>query len=220
MERMLRRPAPISDANHAALDLDPSLRIVLNGLWINPMLFAQDPCGKRFRGVVIVNRDNRLDDDRTRIDSFIGEMDGTAGELDPVLDRFFLYLGPGEGREQCWMDVHDARGKGAKKLGRKNPHEPRQHHKFDLCRLQFRNNTAVIFHPSRELAMIDDCRRNSMGTAPLKRTGVLIVADDYPDFGIQSSPLNVIDDRLKVGAASRDKNTDADPVGHTLCFPL
>ena len=76
--RFFRRPAEVPDPDSSAFNLYSSLRLNLNGLGVNPMFFLHYPCREAFGVILIVHRNNGLDDDRPRIHPFIGKMDGTS----------------------------------------------------------------------------------------------------------------------------------------------
>ncbi len=72
---------------------------VLEGLRVDPVLFPQDPRGKRLRGVVFSNRDDRLSDDRPGVHSLIDEVHGAPREPRSVPDDLFVNMEAGEGGE-------------------------------------------------------------------------------------------------------------------------
>jgi hypothetical protein len=64
VQRFFRRLATVPDSDPAARDLDSVLRVILNGLRINSVFFPQNPFGKGLGGILIINWNNGLDDDR------------------------------------------------------------------------------------------------------------------------------------------------------------
>ena len=73
--------------------------------------------------VTIQNLDGPLGQNRPRINSGVHQMDGTAGDLDSVLERLRHCVGTGERRQQRGMSVYHAAGKPLKKFRAKDFHE-------------------------------------------------------------------------------------------------
>ena len=216
VQRNFLHPAVASDADLPALDLDSSLRVILDGLGVNPVFFFQDPCSKVVSGIIFANRDNGLDDYGSRIDPFIGKMDRTTRKFDSVFHSLLLYVGAGKSGEQRRVDVQDLSGKRPEEFRREDPHETGHHHKINTGRFQYFDHSAIKFLAGAELAMIDHGRRDPMLSASLYGIGLRVVAEDYPDFRIECPVFDMIDNGLQIGAASRNENPDTYFLPHDM----
>ena len=75
-----------------ASNLQPPLGKQLDRPWVDLMLIGEDPGRKALVGVVVQHRNHRLNDDGARICPLVHEMNGAAGELHSVLQRFALNM--------------------------------------------------------------------------------------------------------------------------------
>jgi len=182
------------------------------------MFFLQYPCSEAFGVILIVHRNNGLDDDRPRIHPFIGKMDGTSRKLDSIIDSLLLDVHAGERRQKRWMNVHDPPGKCPKKFSGKNSHETGHNDQLYTGVVQEFDHSAVTKLPGREFAMIDHDGRYPMFPASFEGEGVGIVAEYKPDFRIQRSLIDMVNQGLKIGAVSRNENADGDFFHHAR-FP-
>jgi hypothetical protein len=112
------------------------------------------------------------------------------------------------------VDVHDPQGKGPEKFRGKDPHETGHDDQLHPGGIQDLNHPAVKELPGSEFAMIDHNGRNPVFPASFEGKGVGIVAEYKPDFRIQRSLIDMVNQGLKIGAVSRNENADGDFFNH------
>ncbi|OQA74216.1 MAG: hypothetical protein BWY31_04794 [Lentisphaerae bacterium ADurb.Bin242] len=171
------------------------------------MLFLQDAVRQRLRRIPGKNGHDRLNNDRPRIHALIDKMNRAARKPDAVIQRLLLNVCSREGGKQGGVNVDDPVRKGSQEKWRQDPHESRQHHQFDACVRENAEQFAVKIFAVFKILMVQNRAGNSMLLRPGQTIGFGIVADDHGDPGVKRSPFNLIDDGLKVGAASGNQNT-------------
>src|SRR5207247_8332088 len=78
-----------------------------DGAAVDAVLRLEDPRRETLGRVVIQDRHGLLQDDRSGVDTLVGEMDGAAADLHACLDRLALRFPAGERRQERGMDVED-----------------------------------------------------------------------------------------------------------------
>ena len=84
------------------------------------------------RGVGWQNRNGFLGNDWPAVDTLIDEVDGTAGDLDSIIQSLLPSLQSRERRKQRGVDIHDSTSKGAQEFAFENAHEPRHDDQINL----------------------------------------------------------------------------------------
>jgi hypothetical protein len=123
-------------------------------------------------------------------------------------------MNAGKCRKQGRMDIHDPSRKSPEEFRGEYPHKTGHYHQLHTGRFKYRDRPAIITLACIELPVIDHHRAYPMFSASLKGKGIRIIADDYSNFRIQGAGFGMINDGLKIRAASRYKNTDADLFHH------
>ena len=90
------------------------------------MLLGLDPLVQAVLVVAGLDRHRRLEQHRAMVDLLVDQVDGAAGDLDPVGEGVADGVGTPEGRQQAGMGVDDAVGKGADEPGTEDTHEAGQ----------------------------------------------------------------------------------------------
>ena len=90
MVRHFADPGVISDSYFPSYHFESAFGVELYRLGINPVFLQQDPLLQGIGRIVIQHGNHGLRDYRPRIDALVGKMDGTAGELDTILEGTFL----------------------------------------------------------------------------------------------------------------------------------
>ena len=62
------------------------------------MFVDEDALGQQIRGVAVLDRHRLLNHDRTAIEPIIHQVNGAAGDLDPMLEGLALDFQPGKRR--------------------------------------------------------------------------------------------------------------------------
>ena len=75
-------------------------------------------------------------------------------------------------------------------------------------RAERRDNRAIVFLTDSEVFVTQTQGLKTRVTGPLQAGGVRAIRDDDGDGRVETSVVNRVDDRLKVGAASRDENAE------------
>src|ERR1700676_5224020 len=81
-------------------------------LRVGDVLFRQDARGEGVAVVVVVNRDNALQDDDAVVEVLVDEVNRAAGHLDAVIEGLLLGVEAREGGQQGRVNVEDAVGEG------------------------------------------------------------------------------------------------------------
>src|SRR3990172_13077251 len=97
----------------ASPDFQFPFGVKFDGARINSMFFLKYPCRQDISAIIIVNRDNRLDYDRSRIYALIDKMDGATGKFNPVFQCLLLHMRPRKSGEKSGMNIEDFHGEGA-----------------------------------------------------------------------------------------------------------
>src|SRR6185369_10499749 len=87
--------------------MKPAFGVKLDRARINSVFLLENSFRQLLLGIVGEDRNDRLNDDRAFVAFFIDEVDGTPREAYAVLQRLFLHVQSGKGRQQCRMNVHD-----------------------------------------------------------------------------------------------------------------
>jgi len=133
-------------------------------------------------------------------------MNRAARKPDAVIQRLLLNVRSGECGEQGGVNVDDPVRKGSQEKRRENPHESGQRHQFNACVREHAEQFAVKILAVFKILMVQNRAGNSMLLRPGQTISFGIVADDYGDSGVKRSPFNLIDNGLKVGAASGNQD--------------
>ena len=128
MQRFFRQALSVMDEDFVPLNLNSTLRIILNGLRIYPVFLLQYACSECVGGIILIYWDHRLDDDRPRIDPFIGKMDRTSCKFYSIFDCLFLNMSAWKRGEQSRMDVHNPAGVRPKEFRGENSHKTGHYH--------------------------------------------------------------------------------------------
>src|SRR2546423_5920469 len=114
------------DFHPAPLHFESSFREQADREGKEDVLLLQDSRCERLLRIVLMDRDRFLKDNRSPVDGRIGEMDCASGDLDTGREGIPLGVGPGEGRQQRGVDVHDAHRELPNEVGGHEAHEPRE----------------------------------------------------------------------------------------------
>ena len=114
-----------------------------------PLTLLHDPPLKDLRGVVRKDLHRLLQDDGAAVALLADEVDGGAGQLDPVLQGLLMDVKAvtarsREGGDQGGVDVEDGVGEGADHLTGEDDHEAGQDHQVDVQRPQLLHQAAVM----------------------------------------------------------------------------
>jgi hypothetical protein len=71
-----------------------------DGLGVGEVLLFEDAFGEGIGGVIVMDRDNALEDDDAVVDGLVDEVDGAAGDLGAELEGLGLGVEAGEGGQQ------------------------------------------------------------------------------------------------------------------------
>lgn len=167
-----------------ASERQPSFGEESDGSWVKRVLRFLNSGVQSFGGVVVVNRDRLLCDDRAGIDALVHQVHGASGHFDAVIERLLPGFQAGKSRQKSWVDVHDALIKGAKELAFQNAHESRQHHEIDLRFLQGGDISPfrVVVKFGAELPRGYMPGRYAKRLRPGKDSRVRDIADDHGDL--------------------------------------
>jgi len=114
------------------------------------------------------------------------------------------------------VDVHDGVGKGIDQDRGYDPHEAGQDHEVHLVFPEGLQQGGVVGGAAGEETVIQVNVRDAVAFCPFQGEGLGTVADDAGDPGRDRSLLDGIDDRLQVGAASRNQDADLQQVSHDV----
>jgi len=103
-----------------------------DGLGIDLVLFFQHSCSKRVRGVVAQHGYSRLNNDGAMIEIGRHKMHGAAMYLHPVLQRTFMRMHTGIGRQQGRMNIEQPAMIAIDKLFGEDAHKAGQYHEIGL----------------------------------------------------------------------------------------
>ena len=99
---------------------------------------------ERFRRVVILDRDARLQHDRPGIEILVHEMHRASRKFRAMLDRLPLRLQARKRGQQRRMNIQDPIRKRRNEMRRKQPHVACETNQVDVCLLQLRHHQFVI----------------------------------------------------------------------------
>jgi len=170
------------------------------------MLLLQNAFGEALSVIIIINRHNSLDNDRTGIYSFIGKVNGASGKFDPVIDSLLLDMEAREGGEERRVDIEYFHWKSLKKDGSQYSHESGHHNKLHPRGVENFNHSPVKILSGREKVMVDYGCGNIMFSAPFQGIGVLIVADYDAYPAVKPVIFNIFYQGLEIRSIPRNKN--------------
>src|SRR6185369_11283928 len=171
------------------------------------MLGLLNPGREGFFRVVLLYGNDRLHDDRAGVRAAVDKLDRAAGVANPVVKSLLLGMETLEGWEQGRVDVHYCIWKGVDHNIRQNSHETGQNYQVDLVAAQYFNCGGIVRASIGKTGVFMDDNRYPVPCRPGKGIGIRSVADDTGDLGTDLSRFYPVDDCLKVGAASRDQDT-------------
>lgn len=150
-----------------------------------------------------------LQDHRAGVDSLVDEVDGDPGLLDAGLERLADRVEPGEARQQGGVDVDDPpREAGDERFGQQlhvaGEDDERGPVGFDPVA-----HRRVATHPVGVGVGREDGGFDPRPRCPLQRPGARLVGPD-PDHLDQPLAVQLVEDRLQVGAATRGEDDDAE----------
>ncbi len=172
------------------------------------MLFCKHAGAERVLRIVVEHGHGGLRDDRAAVRAFIDEMDRAAADLDAIGENVAMRMRAGEARQQRRVDVEDAAFVMTYEERRQDAHETGEHdehHAFFLeCSNQrlFEGLAAVI------LLAVDAERRDAGFLRAFERIGIRLVGEDDADLCMHLSPVDCVDDGLKIRAAARSEDAE------------
>jgi hypothetical protein len=118
------------------------------------------------------------------------------------------------------VDVDHSHRERIEHLRAEQLHVSRHHDEVDVCELE-RLEDAVVVVVGVAVVRVEVDRRHARGPGALETVGVLAVGDDDSDLPGYRAGGAGIEDRLQVGPASRDKDSESDPlhVPSSACLP-
>ena len=133
--------------------------------------------------------DGALEDDRPVVDALVDEVDGRAGHPHAVLERLPLRVQALERRQQRRVDVDDALREGVEQhaVSRAGRTPPGRRARRPRRGAPSTERRVVILAP-RELAMVDDARRDAGCRRPLEAAHARAVRDHDADAAVRSVP--------------------------------
>src|SRR6059058_1427928 len=204
----------------AAGNLVFSLKNDANRFGINAMLFFQDSFRERSFRVVVFHRNDGLHDDGARVEVFVHEMHGAAGEFHPVFQRLALRFEARKRRQQRRMNIQDAIRKLGHEIGREQAHVAGKANQVDFVLVENGPNLTVVdfaLQPFRGNHARGDATR--FGAIDSRSTSA--IADDNGDFRVRDAARSHgFRQSFKVRAAAAQEHANA--LGHkreTLAHP-
>ena len=166
-----------------------------------------------FGGVVFFNIDGLLSDDLAAVGDLVDKVDRGSGDLDTVIqcclmDPQSVEAFTAEAGDQGGMDIDDPLGISGGEVFGQNGHEACQHDQIDaVCAQHF---LELFFKGSLRAAFLFQHHSgvDAGFFGALQRISAGIVGNHQCDFAAFQSLALGIDQRLQVGAASGDQNSD------------
>jgi hypothetical protein len=154
-------------------------------------------------GARIGQRERLLQDDRPAVHALVHEVDGHAGQLDPVLERLLDRPHTREGRQQRRVHVHDPAREAADESRTEDLHEARQHHQAHAPLLQPVAERPVALVAVGVGVAREDGRLHAGAACTLEPPGALPARGYGGDVD-----RVVVEQRLQVGALPGDQYRD------------
>ena len=199
-DRLGRRFLQLQDT--AAFDSEFLFENDFNGFGIDSVFLLQDSGGERVLGVVVIYGNDRLQDDRARVEIFVYKMYGAAGEFHTVFESLALRFEAWKGRKQGRMNVQDSIWERRDKIGRQEAHITGQADQIDFVLVQHGDDLTIIgfaFQSFRWNRARGDTA--SFGTVDAGRS--FAIADQDGDFGIgNSAGGNALRERFEIRTAA------------------
>jgi hypothetical protein len=171
------------------------------------VLFDEDALGEGVGVVSFADGDGALEDDSSVVEVFVDEMDGTAGDLDPVIEGLLLSVESGKCRKQRRMDVENAVGKGRDELRREEAHVAGKTHEVDVVLAEGGNEVGVVLGAGASSG--DEDRGGKVEVAGGQDAGgVSNVGYDDGNFDVGKAALtDGASDGEEVGAATGEEDS-------------
>jgi hypothetical protein len=181
---------------------------LLNHAWKMSVFEGLDLFGKRFRGIVGIDRHSYLEDGLPVVIVFIDIMDGDPALFifcrdDGFMDMSSIHSFSAVARQERGVDVDNPVPVGLHQFWRDLPQKSRQHDEIDFPGLQFRD----IGRTAEELLFFDQQDGDIRGVGNIQYARVGVITDDKPDRDSGVVP-EVFDDPGSVGTSSRRKNSE------------
>ncbi len=166
--------------------------------------------------VVLLDANGLLADDRPAVELLVGKVHRDPRDLHAVLERVMDRGRAGERRQERRVQVDDRVRKGFEYLTAEQPHVAGHHDELDAVGLERLPDRVVV------RARVAVARRIEMDGRDCGLPGAfdavrgLLIGDDHRHARVDRSARAGVDDRLQVGAASRDEHAQrerADLVG-------
>ena len=119
-----------------------------------------------------------------------------------ILDRLFLRIQAWECRQQRRVNIHDPRREPVDKTRAENPHEPGQHHQFDMMQVELGNDSFLKVLFGGKIPAFDHCRWDTGSSYLAQGVGLRIVADHHANLGSQPVCIDRIENRLQIATAT------------------
>jgi hypothetical protein len=149
-----------------------------------------------------------LEDDGTRVDSLVDEVDGDAGRLDFGAKRLPDRVEPGKGRQQRGVDVDHAVAEALHEYLTQQLHVAGEDDQVRAAGLDPVAEGLVAGHAVRVVGAWKDGGLDSDPPPPLQRPRRRLVRP-HPDDLDPVPPVQLVEDRLQVGAAARGEDDEA-----------
>src|SRR6188768_3178329 len=173
------------------------------------MLFRENPCGERVDRIRLQDGHDALQDDRPSIELGRHEMHGHAGNLDTVFEGLSLRVHAWKRRQERWMDIDDAIGKGSDHLGAQHAHEPGEAHHIHAALLKLPYQRAVVIIARGPTAMTYADGFDTRASCPLEAACSLAIGDHNRQIGVEAPFTHRIDQRLKIAAATGNEHSQS-----------
>lgn len=184
------------------------------------MLLREDARGKTLFGVSRQDRNRLLQQDRSRIGSLIDQVDGTAREGLPRLERAPLSVKPGKLGEERGMDVQDPPAMSIHEFGRQQAHVTRETNQVRPGRVENSFDFTLVLASRRENAPVERVSRQTACMRAGKTRSGGNVGDDGNDLGVRDPPVSDrVRDGFEVRTAAGKENGEA-PLGQAVSFQL
>src|SRR5947207_5848600 len=186
----------------AAFNLVVSFQDNFNGFGINAMLFFKNFFGEGGFRVSVENRHSGLQNNRTRVEIFVHEMDGAAGEFYAIFEGLALRFKPRERRKQRRMNIQDAIWIFCDKKRRQQAHVTGQADEVDVVLVENGGDLAVVDFALKAFRR-DHARFDAAAFGALDARSAFTIADDDGDFRAgDASRCDAIREGLELRAAA------------------
>lgn len=168
------------------------------------MLSGENARGECLFGVVGEHGHCRLHQDRSIVHFGAHDVDRTTTDPDTGSENVGVSVRASEGRQQRWVNVDDPIAPAIDEVGCQQAHEARKAYEPDIGSAQSRVERAVELRPIGKIPM-RDCYRSDAGFAcTIEPRGFATIGDDDGDFGWKFRICASVDQRLQIGASSRN----------------